>query len=316
MTPAVTTDLRAAVSRPAGRDHVEEVVDGAAALTDRGLVRRRNEDAYAVVTHGGDTFAVVCDGVASVPGGAEASLAACEAAAAVAARGLAEGDDPQELAAASARAAFDAVADLPAEDADDGPARRDGPPACTYVAALVRSDGIVVSWVGDSRAYWLADHGGPDGGEDLADAEPRDADGRDADPQDVSRVVTTDDSWAAEMVAAGLRDADSAWSDRRAHVITRWLAADAPGHPARAVTLHPTRPGVLLLCSDGLWNHLPDADDLAALRPHDHGREGLADAARAMVGAALDDGGHDNTTVVLVAADPTENGVAGGRETR
>ncbi|WP_017600104.1 protein phosphatase 2C domain-containing protein, partial [Nocardiopsis lucentensis] len=35
----------------------------------------------------------------------------------------------------------------------------DAAPACTYVAAAVGAGGVWVSWVGDSRAYWLPDEG-------------------------------------------------------------------------------------------------------------------------------------------------------------
>ncbi len=50
-----------------------------------------------------------------------------------------------------------------------------------------------------------------------------------------------------------------------AHVLTRWLsaeAADLDSDPARAPhveTYSPPGTGVLMVCSDGLWNYLPDA---------------------------------------------------------
>ncbi|MBM0238056.1 hypothetical protein JNW88_14490, partial [Micromonospora sp. ATA32] len=28
-------------------------------------------------------------------------------------------------------------------------------PSCTYVSAIVAGDAVTVSWIGDSRAYWL-----------------------------------------------------------------------------------------------------------------------------------------------------------------
>ena len=70
--------------RPVVRDHVELVLGDAAAVTDRGLRRRRNEDAVELgrrVEGGVETWvAVVCDGVASARRGDEASLAAVGAA--------------------------------------------------------------------------------------------------------------------------------------------------------------------------------------------------------------------------------------------
>ncbi|MCD2195921.1 protein phosphatase 2C domain-containing protein [Actinomycetospora endophytica] len=268
---------------PDDRDHAERSVEGAAAITDVGRLRAANEDAFGLdrlpLAEGGPDLVVgvVCDGVASVPGSAAASAVACATVLATARDAVAHPDpaDPDladtggvdltELAYVCADAAVDAVSAL-------AHAGRDSP-ACTYVSSLVVGDVLVVSWIGDSRAYWLV----PD--------EP-----------EHSCVLTTDDSWAAEAVAVGLLDPETAYADRRAHAITRWVAADGPPGPAHVVAHAADRPGVLLICSDGLWNHIPDAADLARL-VHD---DGLPATAEAMLEAALDDGGTDNTTLVVV----------------
>jgi PPM family protein phosphatase len=90
---------------------------------------------------------------------------------------------------------------------------------------------------------------------------------------------------------------------------------DAPSWPAHARRVRLGVPGVLMLCSDGLWNHLPDPDVLARLAAPalggatpDAGDDGeqhpaLA-AALALLSAALDDGGHDNTTLAIVPIVP------------
>ncbi|MCD2185910.1 PP2C family serine/threonine-protein phosphatase [Actinomycetospora soli] len=274
-------DLAAGTVPADAREHAEHAVPGAAAITDLGRVRAANEDAYGLarLPLAGDAgelvVGVVCDGVASVPGSEAASLAACTAVLDAAHDALAhpDVDDPDltatggvdltELAHVCADAATDAVAALAVG--------RDAP-ACTYVSALVVDEILVISWIGDSRAYWLV----PD------------------DPEE-SVVLTTDDSWAAEAVAIGLLDAEAAYADPRAHAITRWVAADGPPGPAHVVAHAADRPGKVLICSDGLWNHVPVPADLARLvadRP--------ADTATAMLHAALDDGGTDNTTLVVV----------------
>ena len=104
----------------------------------------------------------------------------------------------------------------------------------------MRGGDAVVSWIGSSRAYWLAGDGS-------------------------SRLLSTDDSWAEEIANAGLMSREDAARDRRAHVLTRWLGRDAPGGPAHARRVRLGVPGLLMLCSDGLWNHLPDPDVLARL---------------------------------------------------
>ena len=173
---------------------------------------------------------------------------------------------------AAIAAAADAVARL-------APGVPDGP-SCTLVAAVVdtATAAVTVGWVGDSRAYWLADG-------------------------DAARLLTADHSWAAEMVAAGILDAGAAMRDPRAHAITRWLGGPAP-KPGVA-TLSPTGPGVLLLCTDGLWNYVPEAADLAALALPVATRDGPRAAAEALTAHALAAGGRDNVTVVCLPIDPS-----------
>lgn len=268
---------------PDDRDHAERSVAGAAAITDVGRVRAANEDAFGLLrlplAEGGAELVVgiVCDGVGSVPGSAAASAVACAAVLATARDAVTHpgpadpeladtgGVDLTELAYSCADAAVDAVTALAHPGRDS--------PACTYVSAMVVGDVLVVGWIGDSRAYWLV----PD--------EP-----------ETSCVLTTDDSWAAEAVAVGLLEPEAAYADRRAHAITRWVAADGPPGPAHVVAHAADRPGVLLICSDGLWNHIPAAADLARLVDDD----GLTATAAAMLEAALHDGGTDNTTLVVV----------------
>jgi serine/threonine protein phosphatase PrpC len=157
-------------------------------------------------------------------------------------------------------------------------------PSCTLVSALVEpvaaQDGggveITVGWVGDSRAYWLAEPGA---------AEP-------------AAPLTSDHSWAVEMVAAGLIDPAVAADDRRAHAITRWLGPDTTPKP-EVVTLRPAGSGALLLCTDGLWNDLPDPADLAAVALPEARTSPLA-AAAALTAVALQAGGRDNITVVII----------------
>jgi serine/threonine protein phosphatase PrpC len=63
------------------------------------------------------------------------------------------------------------------------------------------------------------------------------------------------------------------------------------------VTIEPAGPGLVLLCSDGLWNYLPEPEDLAGRLP---GGAGPHEIAVALTAAALEMGGHDNITVVVI----------------
>uniref|UniRef100_UPI001CE39DD6 PP2C family protein-serine/threonine phosphatase n=1 Tax=Streptomyces pseudogriseolus TaxID=36817 RepID=UPI001CE39DD6 len=270
-------------AQPRERDHMEQECGPLAAVSDRGLRHHRNEDAFAVGTttlpDGSPvSVAVVCDGVSSATRPDEASLAASGAANASLLDALPRGTHPQQAmheAILAASEAVNALADeQPAEAREHAP--QQNAPACTIVGAVVTAGLLVVGWVGDSRAYWI----------------PVD---RSAPPA----RLTEDDSWAAQMVAAGLMGEAEAYADHRAHAITGWLGADAYELEPHTAAFKPDRPGVVVVCTDGLWNYAESADEMAEAVPVDASARPLH-AARVLVGHALDGGGHDNVTVALV----------------
>jgi PPM family protein phosphatase len=266
-----------------GTERVELDLERLAGVSDRGRVHARNEDAVALgrLTGNERTAAAVCDGVSSAYRPELAARVAADAAldALLAAGPEHEPDASQQWSSqqcmrAAIASAADAVTRLAASDTGNVP-------SCTLVSALIEGGEaehpeITVGWVGDSRAYWLA---APQA------AEP-------------ARLLTTDHSWAVEQVAAGELDEAAAARHPLAHAITRWLGADAPAEPD-VVTLRPAGPGVLLLCTDGLWNYRPDPADLAALARPVLARGPLA-AATALTTVALQAGGRDNVTVVVI----------------
>ncbi|MGW0077138.1 PP2C family protein-serine/threonine phosphatase [Streptomyces cellulosae] len=270
-------------AQPRERDHMEQERGPVAAVSDRGLRHHRNEDAFAVGTttlpDGSPvSMAVVCDGVSSATRPDEASLAASRAANASLLDALPRGTHPQQAMHEAILAASEAVNALageqPAEAREHAP--QQNAPACTIVGAVVTTGLLVVGWVGDSRAYWIpVDRSAP-----------------------VARL-TEDDSWAAQMVAAGLMAEAEAYADPRAHAITGWLGADAYELEPHTAAFKPDRPGVVVVCTDGLWNYAESADEMAEAVPADAAARPLH-AARVLVGHALDGGGHDNVTVALV----------------
>jgi serine/threonine protein phosphatase PrpC len=266
---------------PNPRDHyTEQPADWVAGVCDRGIRHTRNEDAMALAADaepGRRAVLVVCDGVTTAIDSDIASLAAARAARDVLdsshAQGL--GTESSRIGAITARlnAAADAANDAVVAVATDKAA--DSPPSCTFVAAVVEDGVAVFGSVGDSRAYWL-----PDGGEPL--------------------MLTTDDSYAAELIAAGMTRHEAEHGPH-AHAITRWLGVDAPPHTPRSGSVELTEPGWLLVCSDGLWNYCSEAADLAELvrgTAAKHGGEPLA-TADALVAFANEQGGADNITAAL-----------------
>ncbi|MCS0604942.1 protein phosphatase 2C domain-containing protein [Streptomyces sp. LP11] len=269
-------------AQPRERDHMEQESGPVAAVTDRGLRHHRNEDAFAV----GHTalpdgtpvaLAVVCDGVSSATRPDEASLAASRTAGDALLAALPRGTHPQQAMHEAIVAAAEAVNAL-AEEPDT--AREHAPhqnaPACTLVGAIVSPGLLVVGWVGDSRVYWVpADRSAP------------------------PARLTEDDSWAAQMVAAGLMNEAEAYADERAHAITGWLGADAYELEPHTASFKPDRPGVVVVCTDGLWNYAETAEEMSEALPADAAERPLH-SARVLVGHALDGGGHDNVTVAVL----------------
>jgi serine/threonine protein phosphatase PrpC len=179
---------------------------------------------------------------------------------------------PEAALAAATRAAQ--VAAALAAGAEPGP----NPPSCTFVSAVVGPDAVTVGWVGDSRAYWLPEDGEP-------------------------ACLTTDDSLAGQLAAAGVPVAEAPQAGP-ATALVRWLGADAGDTTPHVVTFAPDGPGRVLVCSDGLFRYRPAAADLAEVTP----AKSPLDTARELVTFALDEGGHDNVTVIVLSYPPLVSG--------
>jgi protein phosphatase len=109
------------------------------------------------------------------------------------------------------------------------------------------------------------------------------------------RQVTVDHSVVQEMVDAGLLHADDAEKHPDSNVITRAVGFDVDPRPDYWRV--PARPGLrLLVCSDGLTKEL-SADRIAEVLG---GVEGAEQAATALVEAAVEAGGRDNVTALVV----------------
>lgn len=275
-------------------DHQEIDLSLMAGVTDRGLRHRQNEDAMelAVVpaADGPVLVAVVCDGVSTSIRPAEASLAAAQAAAAVLRTAAQDGTDLTEASSAAVRSAEDAVASLAESPGGVGSA--------TFVSAVITSSAATLCWLGDSRAYWLVAPAAS-----APESPVPESPAAESPAPETAQRLTRDDSLAEEMVAAGLLPEDEALSSPHAHVVTRWVGADPGEATPHVVTFEPPGPGVLMLCSDGLWNYQPDAGKLAELALPTALTDPLA-AAQALVTFAIEAGGRDNITVILAPFPP------------
>jgi protein phosphatase len=138
----------------------------------------------------------------------------------------------------------------------------------TVVMALVSGRRLTVAHVGDSRCYRVRD--------------------------DAIELLTTDHSWVAVQVAAGLLDAEEARRHPYRNVLTRSLGDALP--PRTDVRIEDWRDGdLLILCSDGLTGEVRDREILARARSCPDPRR-LADS---LVRLANDKDGSDNVTVLV-----------------
>jgi protein phosphatase len=110
------------------------------------------------------------------------------------------------------------------------------------------------------------------------------------------RQVTADHSWVGEQVRMGIITAEEAEHHAFRNVITRSLGmADPP-----KVDITPVEPqsgDVFLLCSDGLSGMVTDIGIEELIRAH---HDDLEKCAELLIEAALEGGGKDNVTVILV----------------
>ena len=260
-------------------DHIEiELLPGFAGVSDRGLRHSRNEDRFALVRSGNSYALIVCDGVSMSPDADQASSAAVQSAAEVFTKGLAEADFVAvDLLRESVRQAAQAVNRLAKQTSES--------PSTTLVAAIFNDNRLTVGWLGDSRAYWLV---GPD-----------------------ATQITHDHSWLNSPAAreAGVDAAKSA----NAHALMRWVGADAPDLEPEIAQHNLTAEGMLLLCSDGLWNYAPGAQDIAALvtRLNTPAASALT-LSRDLVEFARSQGGHDNITAAILRYPVSEGHPNGG----
>ena len=225
--------------------------------SDTGRARTVNQDRFFVST---SAFAVA-DGMGGHRGGEVASTVALSAL-------------EDAVAGASSVDGFkQAVQDANAAvfaEADADPELRGMGTTLTMLAELADSpDDVVLLNVGDSRIYRI----GADGLEQL----------------------TEDHSLVEVLVREGRLTAEEALTHPQRNIVTRALGVEAFVE-VDATVVHAAAGDRFLLCSDGLFNELTDAQIAATLRRLDD----PDDAADELVRLANDAGGRDNITCVVV----------------
>jgi PPM family protein phosphatase len=120
-------------------------------------------------------------------------------------------------------------------------------------------------------------------------------------------LVTVDHSEVRELVDGGFITEEEAAHHPLRNVVTRSLGTTTA--PTPDVWVLPPHPGErFLICSDGLSNEL-GADDIRRLLT---GTDDPQQAAEALVSAAVEAGGRDNVSVIVVVLDAEEQQPASG----
>ena len=236
-------------------------------ITDTGLERAENQDAFATAEIAGFTVAVVCDGMGGTTGGQIASTLAVDTVMEQLHTALREDMDEGQLTQAalySIACANDAIR-LRAEE--DEELSKMG---TTLVCALCRPNGeTLLCNIGDSRGYHLS--------------------------RDGIRQITRDHSVVENMVERGELTHAQARHHPNRNLITRALGPDSDAECDTYIC--PLQPGeYILLCTDGLTGTVTDQEMLFEVI---HGGDTDTCLAR-LIEIAKAQGAPDNVTAVLL----------------
>lgn len=230
----------------------------AEALSHTGLVRPGNEDYFILDVERG--LLAVADGM----GGHQAGEVASHLALRALADKLFNGPEGEPLSRLLAAAAF---ANEVVYRSSLSSQEREGM-GTTMTAVWVTGSRAYLTHIGDSRAYLFRDG--------------------------QLQVLTDDHSYVGELVRRGGLTAEEARLHPRRNILTRALGTEVRVEiDSREVELKSG--DRLLLCTDGLYEVIPDAELAGILGEN----LPLAATARKLLDLALERGGPDNITVVL-----------------
>ncbi len=240
------------------------------AVTDRGLVRKENQDYYDTMSRKDGVLGVVCDGMGGAKSGNIASQLASEAFMEEVSRS--NWSEPVRTLNDALGIANEAVHHRAHTDPDCSGM------GTTLVAAWAQKDGrCVVINIGDSRAYLIQSSG-------------------------ISQI-TRDHSLVSELVSLGKISPEEARKHPNKNIITRALGTDRSANgDLFEIDVNPG--DYLLLCSDGLSNVVTDQELLYEVL---YGGNCTTCCDR-LLEIALKRGAPDNVTAVLICTgdDDTE----------
>lgn len=237
------------------------------AKSDRGLVRKQNQDSFAAGELPGEVFwAVVCDGMGGAQGGSVASKIGVDIISDKIKRGFnvaMSGNSVRNLMTSAIEGSNIKIFDMAKKDD-----KLTGM-GTTVVIVIVHGGKAYFAHAGDSRAYIVNESG--------------------------IRQITSDHSVVQAMVENGELTPDEAKNHPQRNIITRALGVEESiDVDFNDETL--TNDDVIIICTDGLTNFVEPAKIFEIYLSCDN-----AVLAENLVTSANENGGGDNITVVVFA---------------
>ncbi len=245
-----------------------------ASLTDVGRLRTNNEDSYLYWEPDSHEdfarkgrLAVIADGMGGYEGGQEASRLAVETVRFVYEHKY--DGDPQTTLVTGMQTAHDTIHRYAVEH----PQYAGMGTTCTALSIV--GNRLSFAHIGDSRLYLIR-------------------------TGSISRL-TRDHSYVGRLVESGIVRSEDAESHPQRHILTAALGSGrevSPHTPEQQVSLE--QGDVVVLCTDGLWSVVGEAE-LARIAQS----EPPVEACQQLVDLALERGGPDNVTVLVLRVTPS-----------
>lgn len=233
--------------------------------TDKGMVRPSNQDCYAIGEFPAGVWAVVCDGMGGHSGGNVASKMATDIISARIKENLRPAMRELSVRNMLESAVVTANADIFVRASKEKELEGMG---TTAVVVVCMDSKAVIAHVGDSRCYLIR--------------------------KDTITQLTKDHSLVQELVDAGVLAKEDAENHHLKNIITRAIGIEDD----LDVDFYDTElyeNDKLLLCSDGLTNHVSNDEILSLINNNE-----TFDYATKLISKANENGGKDNITAVIL----------------
>lgn len=243
-------------------------------MTNIGMKRQVNQDSFLIKEYESGLLAVVCDGMGGASGGEEASATAVAAFSGYTDISFAPENDQSTVTDASdirdsllsaVRAANNAVYAAAKESAELSGM------GTTLVSAFVCDGKVYAVNVGDSRMYIIKDK--------------------------TVTQITHDHSYVQYLVDIGKLTADEAKTANNKNIITRAVGTEAIVDVDFFTVDSDLTDAHVLLCSDGLTNHITEEDMVSCITETEDPEKACAE----LIDRANKGGGSDNITAVIIS---------------